>query len=204
VPGFTTHTGKIAVYYADNVDTDRIIPARFLSMVTRSGYGELLFKDIRDKGFPLDEPSAKGASVLVVGTNFGCGSSREHAVWAIQQAGFQAIIAHKTDVTPGYSDIFRQNAANCGMLLIELVDPGHEILVQAGSGAEISIDLPNQQVKYKTDTFTFDINPTNKEALVKGLDLIGTTLQFENQIAAYEKQSTAFVPNSEVLQETNA
>ena len=194
MPGFTTHTGKIAVYNADNVDTDRIIPARFLSMVSRSGYGELLFKDVRDKGFPLDDPNAKGASILVVGTNFGCGSSREHAVWAIQQAGYKAVIAHKTDSSPGYSDIFRQNAANCGMLLIELVDPAHEALVQAGSGAEISIDLPNQQVTYKGDTFTFDMNPTNKEALVKGLDLIGTTLQFEEQIKAYEWQSHAFVP----------
>ena len=197
MPGFSTHTGKIAVYNADNVDTDRIIPARFLSLVTRSGYGELLFKDIRDASFPLNQPGAKGASILVVGTNFGCGSSREHAVWAIQQAGFKAVIAHKTDSLPGYSDIFRQNAANCGMLLIELVDPAHETLVQAGSGAQISIDLPNQTVTYKGDTFMFDVNPTNKDALVKGLDLIGTTLQYEEQISAYERQSHAYVPKSE-------
>ena len=159
MPGFTTHTGKIAVYNADNIDTDRIIPARFLSMVSRSGYGQLLFKDVRDQGFPLDQPEAQGASILVVGTNFGCGSSREHAVWAIQQAGFQAVIAHKTDSAAGYSDIFRQNAANCGMLLIELVDPAHETLVQAGSGAEVSIDLPIQTVTYKNEKFTFDVNP---------------------------------------------
>jgi 3-isopropylmalate/(R)-2-methylmalate dehydratase small subunit len=194
VEGFTTHTGRIAVYDGDNIDTDRIIPARFLTMVTRSGYGELLFKDVRNADFPLDQPEAQGASILVVGTNFGCGSSREHAVWAIQQAGFKAVIAQKTDTSPGYSDIFRQNAANCGMLLIELVDPAHETLVRAGSGAEVSIDLPNQSVSYKGETFTFDINPASKNAIVKGLDLIGTTLEESDAIAAYERQSHTFVP----------
>lgn len=191
---FTTHTGRIAVYDADNVDTDRIIPARFLTLVTRSGYGDLLFKDVRGGDFPLDQPNASGASILVVGTNFGCGSSREHAVWAIQQAGFKAVIAHKTDSSPGYSDIFRQNAANCGMLLIELVDPAHEIVVQAGTGAEVSIDLPNQTVTYKGETFTFDINAANKNAIVKGLDLIGTTLEYNEEISEYEEKSHLFVP----------
>src|SRR5947208_3203366 len=91
MPGLTVHTGKIAVIPQDDLDTDRIIPARFLTMVTRSGYGERLFCDVRGPGFPLDEPEAQGASILVVGANFGCGSSREHAVWAIQQAGFRAV-----------------------------------------------------------------------------------------------------------------
>ncbi|RMG22400.1 MAG: 3-isopropylmalate dehydratase small subunit, partial [Armatimonadetes bacterium] len=117
---FVTHTGKIAVLDQDDVDTDRIIPARFLTLVTRSGYGELLFKDVRGPDFPLDQPEAQGATVLVVGTNFGCGSSREHAVWAIQQAGFRAVIAKRTQETAGFSDIFRQNSANNGLLLVEL------------------------------------------------------------------------------------
>jgi 3-isopropylmalate/(R)-2-methylmalate dehydratase small subunit len=186
--------GRIAVYDADNVDTDRIIPARFLSMVSKAGYGELLFRDVRGGDFPLDKPEAVGATILVVGTNFGCGSSREHAVWAIQQAGFRAVVAYKTDTSPGYSDIFRQNAANCGMLLIELVDPAHEVLVQAGTGAEISIDLPNQTVSYGRDVFTFDMNPANKDSIVKGLDLIGTTLEFSDDIRRYELESRAFVP----------
>jgi 3-isopropylmalate/(R)-2-methylmalate dehydratase small subunit len=194
LPGFTTHTGTLAVYDADNVDTDRIIPARFLTMVTKSGYGELLFKDVREPCFPLDQPDAKGASILVVGTNFGCGSSREHAVWAIQQAGFKAVIARKTDSSPGYSDIFRQNAANCGMLLIELVDPAHTTLVRAGSGSTVTIDLPEQQVILNGEKYAFDMNPTNKDAIVKGLDLIGTTLQYEDAIRAYEARSRAFVP----------
>jgi len=194
VQGFTTHTGRIAVYNADNVDTDRIIPARFLSMITRSGYGELLFKDVRGDDFPLDQPDARGASVLVAGTNFGCGSSREHAVWAIQQAGFRAVIARKTPDSPGYSDIFRQNAANCGLLLIELGNEDHEKLARAGTGAEVSIDLPQQTVTLNRETFWFEINPTLKDAIVKGLDLIGTSLEYEAEISKYEQQPHGFVP----------
>src|SRR5690606_33348142 len=133
--GFSVHTGKIAVYAEDQVDTDRIIPARFLSRVSRSGYGALLFKDVRGDDFPLDQPEAHGATILVAGTNFGCGSSREHAVWAIQQAGYLAVIAKVTEDTAGYSDIFRQNSANCGLLLVELEADDHQHLVDAGSGA---------------------------------------------------------------------
>jgi 3-isopropylmalate/(R)-2-methylmalate dehydratase small subunit len=186
VHGITTLTGKLAVYNADHVDTDRIIPARFLSMITRSGYGELLFKDVRAPDFPLDQPEASGASILVVGVNFGCGSSREHAVWAIQQAGFRAVVARKTPENAGYSDIFRQNAANCGLLLIELPAPEHDELVRAGSGAMATIDLPAQTVAIEGKVFNFDINPASKEALIKGLDLIGTTLQYDEAISSYE------------------
>lgn len=186
---FTAHTGKIAVYGADNVDTDRIIPARFLTMVTRSGYGEQLFKDVRGSEFPLDRPEASGASVLVAGTNFGCGSSREHAVWAIQQAGFRAVIARRSAVSEGFSDIFRQNAANCGLLLIELAAVDHERIAAAGSGAQVTIDLPAQTVQLGSDKFHFEIRPALKDALVKGLDLIGTTLEYEQAISAYEMRN---------------
>lgn len=192
--GFTVHTGKIAIYNADNVDTDRIIPARFLSMVTRSGYGALLFKDIRTKDFSLDQPEAAGASVLVVGTNFGCGSSREHAVWAIQQAGFKAVIARKSPESPGFSDIFRQNAANCGLLLIEFASEVHGRFVDAGSGTEVAVDLPSQSLSLAGVDIPFEINPVVKESLVQGLDLIGTTLLFEGSIDEFEKGSRAFVP----------
>ena len=196
VSGFTVHTGKIAVYDADNVDTDRIIPARFLSRVARSGYGELLFKDVRAPDFPIDRPEANGATVLVVGTNFGCGSSREHAVWAIQQAGFQAVIARKSAELPGYSDIFRQNSANCGLLLIELPADSHEALVQAGSGAEVTIDLPNQTIEFQGTKLAFDIAAPLKEAMIEGLDLIGTTLRLEDDIAKHEAASGVYVPKS--------
>lgn len=192
--GFTVHSGKTAVYPEDNVDTDRIIPARFLSRVSRSGYGELLFKDVRDADFSLDRPEAQGASILIVGTNFGCGSSREHAVWAIQQAGFAAVIACKTPTSPGFSDIFRQNSANCGLLLIELPADDHSQIASAGSGANLTIDLGSQTVTFGQNVFSFDISPANKEALMLGLDLIGTTLRFEDAIAKHEAASNVYVP----------
>jgi len=196
VSGFQVHTGKLAVYYADNVDTDRIIPARFLSMVTRSGYGELAFKDVRGPDFVLDQPAAVGASVLVVGTNFGCGSSREHAVWAIQQAGFKAVIARREGDSPGYSDIFRQNAANCGLLLIELDATDHDVLVAKPTGSEVTIDLPAQTVKTPDGwSATFEILAATKDQLVKGLDLIGTTLEYENAITAFEQVKGPFAPS---------
>jgi len=197
MPGFNTHQGRIAVYNADNVDTDRIIPARFLSMVTKSGYGELLFSDVRTDDFPLNDPAAQGATILVAGTNFGCGSSREHAVWAIQQASFVAVIARKSADSPGYSDIFRQNSANCGLLLIELGDNEHAALVAAGTGAEVLIDLPGQTVALGEQVFPFEINPTTKDALVRGLDLIGTTMEFQGAIDTYEQASLAYVPRRE-------
>jgi len=186
VSGFTTHTGKIAIVPDDNVDTDRIIPARFLSRVSRSGYGELLFSDVRGNGFVLDQPAANGTTIMVVGTNFGCGSSREHAVWAIQQGGFVAVVAKRTPTSPGYSDIFRQNAANCGLLLVELDEAHHEKLVLAGTGTEATIDLPNQTVILGGETYPFEINAVTKQALLEGLDLIGTTMRLDEDIARYE------------------
>lgn len=196
MPAFDTHTGKIGVVPDDNIDTDRIIPARFLSMVTRSGYGELLFNDVRSSDFPLDRPEAAGASILVTGTNFGSGSSREHAVWAIQQAGYAAVIARRTADSPGYSDIFRQNAANCGLLLIELEAADHAKIAQRGSGSEVTIDLHNQHVVVEGERVQFEINAVTKDALVKGLDLIGTTLEYAPDIERYEANQLNFVPAS--------
>ncbi len=191
---FTTHTGRIAVVPDDNIDTDRIIPARFLTRVSRSGYGELLFSDVRGDNFALDQPEALGASIMVVGANFGCGSSREHAVWAIQQAGFRAVIAKRTPASAAYSDIFRQNSANCGLLLVELDEADHAAMTSAGSGAEATIDLASQTVSINGRSLHFDINEVSKQALLQGLDLIGTTLIFRDEIAKYEKASQAFVP----------
>lgn len=194
MPGFTSHRGSIAVYTADQVDTDRIIPARFLSRVSRLGYGELLFKDVRGEDFPLDQPEAKGATIFVAGANFGCGSSREHAVWAIQQAGFQAVIARAETALPGFSDIFRQNAANCGLLLVELSGEDHGALASLGSGAEAEVDLQNQVVRAGGREMKFEIAPAVKEQILKGLDLIGTTLAYEADIAAFEARSHSFAP----------
>ncbi len=189
---FTTYTGKIAVIPGDNIDTDRIIPARFLTRVSRSGYGELLFSDVRGAEFILDQPEAKDTSILVAGTNFGCGSSREHAVWAIQQAGYKAVIARKTETSPGYSDIFRQNAANCGLLLAECSPEDHAKLTSAGTGCVAQIDLPNQTIEVNGEKFSFQINEVTKQALIAGLDLIGTTLIYSDQIAEYESKHDSF------------
>ena len=192
--GFTTLTGKIAVLNQDDVDTDRIIPARFLSMVTKSGYGELAFKDVRGPDFPLDQPSAHGAEILIVGKNFGCGSSREHAVWALQQAGFKAVIAKKTETSPGFSDIFRSNAGNCGLALIEIDSEPHAALVEKGSGADAMIDLPHQTVSWEGGQASFDIAPATKAQLMEGLDLVGLTLRHKDEIDRYERASNAYVP----------
>jgi len=193
VEAFLTHSGPIAVVPDDNIDTDRIIPARFLSRVSRSGYGELLFSDVRGEGFVLDQPAAAGASILIVGTNFGCGSSREHAVWAIQQAGFRAVVARRDDGSPGYSDIFRQNAANCGLALIELPAESHAAFTSAGTGAIANIDLPAQTIRVDGQSFSFEIDAVTKQALVAGLDLIGTTLQYDAAIGDYESKHESFV-----------
>lgn len=186
VAGFTTHQGRLAVVPGDQIDTDRIIPARFLSRIERAGYGELLFSDVRGPEFALDQPEAQGATIMVVGSNFGCGSSREHAVWAIQQAGFRAVIARVEPDSPGFSDIFRQNAENCGLLLIDLSPCEHKKLVEAGSGADATIDLPYQTIVCKGAVIDFDINPATKASVVAGLDLIGSTLQYADAISAYE------------------
>jgi len=196
MPGFTVASGKIAIYSQDHVDTDRIIPARFLTMVTKSGYGDLLFADVRkqESCFPLDQPEAEGASILITGTNFGCGSSREHAVWAIQQAGFIAVIARVDLDSPGYSDIFRQNSANCGLLLVELPAEAHNKITTLGHGATISIDLPNQKVLANGEEMPFEINAATKNQLIQGLDLVGTTLVYDSDIAEFEKSWNSFAP----------
>jgi 3-isopropylmalate/(R)-2-methylmalate dehydratase small subunit len=194
VPDYVPHRGKIVVLPEDNVDTDRIMPARFLVRVGRSGYGELLFADVRGASCALDHPSAAGATVMVVGTNFGCGSSREHAVWAIQQAGFHAVVARSSPGSAGFSDIFRQNAANCGLLLIELDEASHDRLVAAGAGAEVVCDLEAQTLEAGGEVLRFEVSPSLKRQLLEGQDLIGTTLELEPAIAAYESRSGAYAP----------
>jgi 3-isopropylmalate/(R)-2-methylmalate dehydratase small subunit len=142
----------------------------------------------------LDRPEAQGASVLVAGANFGCGSSREHAVWAVQQAGFRAVVGKKTDADEAFSDIFRSNAANCGLLLVPLAEADHRRLVAAGSGAEVTIDLPAQTLALGGESFSFPIAEAAKRQLLAGLDLVGTTLELEGQIAEFERRWDAFAP----------
>lgn len=188
---FTKHTGKVVPYDMPNVDTDQIIPARFLKKIDRVGFGELLFYELRYEedgspkpGFILNQPQYAGGTVLVSGPQFGIGSSREHAPWAIQQYGFRVVIA------PSFGDIFRNNCYQNGLLPVMLDAAEVDTIIaraQEVQGYELTVDLEAQQV---TDSLglaaSFDIDPFRKENLVRGLDDIGLTMQHESAIDAFE------------------
>jgi 3-isopropylmalate/(R)-2-methylmalate dehydratase small subunit len=186
-----------------NVDTDAIIPARFLKKIERVGFGELLFMDLRlkdgrpDPEFPLNRPEAQAATVLVARQNFGCGSSREHAVWAIHQAGFRAVIAPRVGATPGFADIFRNNSYKNGFLPVEVSEAFADRLFRAGAG-RVTIDLRAKTVTAHLPdgdvTETFPIPEGVRTMLLEGLDEIGLTLQQEPAIAAYEAAHPELVP----------
>ena len=190
---FTTHTGPVAPLDALNVDTDQIIPKQFLKRIERTGYGDFLFFDWRfrpdgtpNPDFELNAPRYAGASILLAKDNFGCGSSREHAPWALSDYGIRCVLA------PSFADIFYNNCFNNGMLPIVLEADLIETLfseVRAHEGYALAIDLPAQQiVKPDGSAIPFDLDEAKKHCLLEGLDPIGLTLQHEAQIAAYEKQ----------------
>lgn len=205
---FTLHTGLVAPMDRENVDTDAIIPKQFLKSIKRSGFGPNLFDEWRylDHGEPgqdpatrkpnpdfvLNQPRYAGASVLIARQNFGCGSSREHAPWALQQYGFRAILA------PSFADIFFNNCFKNGLLPIQLPQSAIARLfddVAAFPGYQLTIDLP-RQVVVKPDgaELPFDIEPFRKECLIGGLDEIGLTLQHADKIRSYEAQRIAAKP----------
>ena len=188
---FTTHAGKVVPYDMPNVDTDQIIPARFLKKIDRVGFGELLFYELRydedgspKPGFALNDPRYAGGSVLVSGPQFGIGSSREHAPWAIQQYGFRAVIA------PSFGDIFRNNCYQNGLLPVALSPAEVDAVIaraQEVDGYEVTVDLEAQEVRDAHGLrASFEIDPFRKESLLQGLDDIGLTLRLEDDIAAYE------------------
>ena len=199
---FTIHTGMAAPLDRENVDTDAIIPKQFLKSIHRTGFGPNLFDAWRylDPGEPgqdpasrkpnhdfvLNQPRFKGASILVARKNFGCGSSREHAPWALQQFGFKAIIA------PSYADIFFNNCFKNGLLPIVLPDFHLDHLFQeiaAHLGFRLTIDLPAQTVSTPSGlVMRFDVEPFRKECLVNGWDDIGLTLRRQDAIRAYEER----------------
>ncbi|MFG6413864.1 3-isopropylmalate dehydratase small subunit [Roseateles sp. DC23W] len=205
---FTIHQGLVAPMDRENVDTDAIIPKQFLKSIKRSGFGPNLFDEWRylDHGEPgqdpasrkpnpdfvLNQPRYAGASVLIARSNFGCGSSREHAPWALQQYGFRAILA------PSFADIFFNNCFKNGLLPIVLPESAIARLfdeVAAFPGYQLTVDLP-RQVVVKPDgaELPFDIEPFRKECLIGGLDEIGLTLQHTDKIRAYEAQRIAAKP----------
>ena len=190
---FRLHTGLVAPLDRPNVDTDQIIPKQFLKRVERTGFGEFLFYDWRfladgqpDPSFPLNEPRYRGASILVAGKNFGCGSSREHAPWALADYGFRAIIA------PSFADIFANNCMKNGLLPVVLSAAEVDELIRRAKeheGYQATVDL---EKKIVTDmnafSAVFEIGDFQRSCLLEGLDDIGLTLKHEPDIAAYEQR----------------
>lgn len=180
---FETLTGRAVPYGAANVDTDVIIPSRFLKAVSRSGLGKGAFAELRqDPDNIFDRPENIGAPILIAGDNFGCGSSREHAPWALADLGFRVVIA------PSFADIFSSNAFKNGMLLVALPQAQVDRLMQiASEGLAITIDLEQQSVTTPyQERMEFPIDPFRKHCLLNGLDEIGLTVALESSIAAHE------------------
>ncbi|MFG2060167.1 3-isopropylmalate dehydratase small subunit [Micromonospora sp. NPDC048871] len=189
---FTVHTGTAVPLRRSDVDTDQIIPAVYLKRVTRTGFADGLFSAWReDPGFVLNDQSYAGASILVAGPEFGTGSSREHAVWALRDYGFRAVIA------PGFGDIFRGNALKEGLLPVELeLKAVEEIwgLVEADPDTSITVDLTTRQVRAGTFTWSFPLDDFSRWRLMEGLDDIGLTLRHEEQISTFETTRPSFLP----------
>lgn len=182
-----------------DIDTDQIIPQQFLKRIERTGYGEFLFNSWAHQpdgspnpGFVLNDPMRRQAKVLVAGANFGCGSSREHAVWAIQDWGFDAVVA------PSFADIFRNNAVNVGLLPVQLEpDFVTELLVLAQSPqATAKIDLETQTVEAESVSAFFSIDPESRRRLLNGLDPIAETLQIESEISEFEEARPGWLPTA--------
>jgi 3-isopropylmalate/(R)-2-methylmalate dehydratase small subunit len=184
--------GRIAPLDLADVDTDQIIPKQFLKRIERTGYGPFLFYDWRARGdFVLDRPEYAGASVLVAGANFGCGSSREHAPWALRDFGFRAIIA------PSFADIFRANCYKTGLLAVTLPDSQvrHLIdLVSEDASIAVVVDLERQVVRGDGFEYRFEIDPFAREMLLRGLDDVSLVERRAAEITAYEKKRAEWLP----------
>ena len=185
--------GRMAPLDLADVDTDQIIPKQFLKRIERTGYGPYLFYDWRRRGnFVLDKAEFAGASVLVAGANFGCGSSREHATWALRDSGFQAIIA------PSFADIFRANCYKTGLLAVTLPDSQvrHLIdLVSEDATVQVTVDLEAQKVRGEGFEYRFEIDPFAREMLLKGLDEISLVERHSSAIDTYEKTRAEWLPS---------
>jgi len=192
---FTVYTGTTVPLMNDNIDTDQIIPKQFLKATDKEGFGKSMFFEWRylpdgetpNPEFILNHPEYQQATILISGDNFGSGSSREHAAWALKGYGFKAVIAGS------FSDIHYNNELNNGLLPIVQPLDVREKLANLAPTDTITIDLPNQVVKTSVGDFTFEIDGIWKRKLVNGLDDIGITLQYEEQIAAYEKNRPKYL-----------
>ncbi len=191
MPQFTTLTARVMPLPVNNVDTDQIIPARFLKVTDKTGLGQNLFADWRyqadgspNPDFVLNQPTYQGAQILLAGDNFGCGSSREHAPWALTGQGFRAVIS------TSFADIFRNNSLKNGLLPIAVAPGLHATLfdiVQEMPHGQWTIDLAEQKVTLPTgDSFSFDVDPFARTCLLQGIDELGYILSFASNIAAFE------------------
>jgi 3-isopropylmalate/(R)-2-methylmalate dehydratase small subunit len=197
--GFKQHTGLVVPLDLANVDTDAIIPKQFLQKVNRIGFGKHLFHDWRfldDAGeqlnpeFVMNAPRYQGATILLARENFGCGSSREHAPWALADYGIQVIIA------PSFADIFYGNSINNQMIPVRLTDQEVDEIfkfVQANEGAKVTVDLEAMKVIANSKEYHFEIDEFRRHCLLNGLDNIGLTLQYEEKISEFEAKNPAFL-----------
>ena len=191
---FTTLTSRFVIIPACDIDTDQIIPARFLKATDKNGMGDNLFADWRyhadgspKADFILNKPEAAGCQILLAGDNFGCGSSREHAPWALTGFGFRAVIS------TSFADIFRNNALKNGLLPIIVDEEAHKLLLDLADEApraELTIDLASQSLSYPGGSITFPIDQFNKTCLLNGVDELGYIMGFENEISAFEANLT--------------
>jgi 3-isopropylmalate/(R)-2-methylmalate dehydratase small subunit len=195
VDAFTTHTGTAVALRRSDVDTDQIIPSDWLKRVERTGFGAGLFSEWReDPSFVLNQPQHAGASVLVAGENFGTGSSREHAVWALQDFGFRAV------VSPRFADIFRSNSLKGGLLPVQL--PADLVarlqdLVDADPALPVTVDLGARELRAGDLVAPFELDDFTRWRLMEGLDDIGLTLRHADDVAAFERSRPDFLPTTQ-------
>ncbi len=192
MPQFTSLTSRVMPIPVNDIDTDQIIPAQFLKVTDKNGLADALFFNWRyndDKSpkadFVLNKPESKGAQILLAGDNFGCGSSREHAPWALTSYGFRAVIS------TSFADIFRNNSLKNGLIPIIVDEATHKMLfdyIEEVPNAEFSVDLASQTLSFPNGSVTFPIDPFNKTCLLNGTDELGYIMSFEKEIAAYEQR----------------
>ena len=187
---FTSLTSRVVLVPINDIDTDQIIPARFMKITDKAGLADHLFNDWRYNAdgspkadFVINKPESAGAQILLAGDNFGCGSSREHAPWALTGFGFRAVIS------TSFADIFRNNALKNGLLPIIVDEKTHQMLFELAEEApraELTVDLASQTVSFPAGSFTFPIDPFNKTCLLNGVDELGYIMGFEDKIAEFE------------------
>jgi 3-isopropylmalate/(R)-2-methylmalate dehydratase small subunit len=192
---FTTHTGTAVPLRRSNVDTDQIIPAEYLKRITRTGFADGLFKAWRtnEPDFVLDQPQYAGASILVAGPDFGTGSSREHAVWALNDGGFRVVISSR------FADIFRNNSTKAGLLTVLLPQADVEALwaaIEAEPTTRVTVDLQAKQVTYGSVTVPFEIDDYTRWRLLEGLDDVGLTERNLGDIEAFEATRPSWAPKA--------